>query len=59
MLMWGPATRTRIRFLIILETAEGTSQLQIAEMLASSVRTVASVQHRFGKHGVGMTDDYL
>ncbi len=34
---------TRIRFLVILHTAEGYSQPQITEMLDSSVRTVARV----------------
>ena len=48
---------TRIRFLVILHTAEGHGQWRIAEMLACSVRTVARVQQRFRKHGVeGLTD---
>ena len=62
----------RIRFLVILHTAEGYSQPQIAEMLACSIRTVARVQQRFRDHGVEglmdrrgdngtakVTDDYL
>lgn len=48
---------TRIRFLVILHTAEGYSQSQIAEMLACSIRTVARVQQRFREHGVeGLMD---
>ena len=48
---------TRIRFLVILHTAEGFSQPCIAEMLACSIRTVARVQQRFREHGVeGLMD---
>jgi transposase len=48
---------TRIRFLVILHTAEGYSQPRIAEMLACSIRTVARVQQRFGEHGIeGLMD---
>src|SRR5512140_2886957 len=48
---------TRIRFLVILHTAEGHSQWRIGEMLACSVRTVARVQQRFRQHGVeGLMD---
>jgi transposase len=48
---------TRIRFLVILHTAEGYSQPLIAEMLACSIRTVARVQQRFREHGIeGLMD---
>lgn len=63
---------SRIRFLVILHTAEGYRQPQIAEMLACCIRTVARVQQRFRKHGVAglmdrrgdngaakVTDDYI
>lgn len=63
---------TRIRFTVILHTAGGYSQSQIAEMLACSIRTVARVQQRFREHGVEglmdrrgdngaakITDDYI
>lgn len=48
---------TRIRFLVILHTAEAYSQPTIAEMLACSVRTVARVWQGFREHGIeGLTD---
>ena len=48
---------TRIRFLVILHTAEGHTQPEIAEMLACSVRTVARVQQRFREDGAeGLMD---
>lgn len=48
---------TRIRFLVILHTAGGHTQPEIAEMLACSIRTVARVQQRFREHGVaGLMD---
>lgn len=48
---------TRIRFLVILHTAEGHTQPEIAEMLACSIRTVARVQQRFREHGAeGLMD---
>jgi transposase len=48
---------TRIRFLVILHTAEGYSQPSIAQMLACSIRTVARVQQRFRQHGLeGLMD---
>jgi transposase len=63
---------TRIRFLVILHTAEGYSQSEIAEMLACCTKTVARVQQRFREHGVEglwdrrgdngtakVTDDYV
>jgi len=63
---------TRIRFLIVLHTAEAYTQPQIAEMLACSIRTVARVQQRFREHGIEglmdrrgdngtakITDDYI
>jgi len=63
---------TRIRFMVILHTAGGYSQSQIAEMLACSIRTVARVQQRFREDGVEglmdrrgdngtakVTDDYI
>lgn len=42
---------TRIRYLVILHTADGCSQPEIAEMLACSVKTVARVQQRFRRDG--------
>ena len=42
---------TRIRFLVILHTAEGHSQPEIADRLACSIKTVARVQQRFREHG--------
>jgi transposase len=42
---------TRIRYLVILHTAEGHSQLEIADMLACSIKTVSRVQKRFVEHG--------
>ena len=63
---------TRIRFLIVLHTAEAYTQPQIAQMLACSIRTVARVQQRFREHGIEglmdrrgdngtakITDDYI
>ena len=48
---------TRIRFLMVLHTAEGGTQAQIAGMLACSIRTVARVQQRFREQGVeGLID---
>lgn len=48
---------TRIRFLVILHTAEGHTQPEIAEMLACSIRTVARVQQRFREQGTeGLVD---
>jgi len=48
---------TRIRFLVILHTAEGHGQPEIAEMLACSIRTVARVQQRFREQGAeGLMD---
>lgn len=48
---------TRIRFLVILHTAAGRSQPEIAEMLACSIRTVARVQQRFRAQGIeGLMD---
>ncbi len=43
---------TRIRFLVILHTAEGHSQSEIAWMLACCTKTVARVQQRFREYGV-------
>ncbi len=43
---------TRIRFLVILHTAEGHSQSEIARMLACCTKTVARVQQRFREYGV-------
>jgi transposase len=42
---------TRIRYLVILHTAEGYSQSEIAGMLACSTKTVSRVQKRFAEHG--------
>jgi transposase len=42
---------TRIRYLVILHTAEGHSQSEIADMLACSIKTVSRVQQRFREHG--------
>lgn len=48
---------TRTRFLVILHTAQGYAQGEIAEMLACSVRTVARVQQRFRAQGMeGLMD---
>jgi transposase len=63
---------TRIRHLVILHTADGRSQPEIAEMLACSIKTVARVQQRFRRDGpeglldcrgdngaAKITDDYI
>jgi len=48
---------TRVRFLVILHTAEGYSRSQIAGMLACCTKTVARVQQRFRDQGLeGLLD---
>jgi len=42
---------TRIRYLVILHTAEGHSRAEIADMLACSIKTVSRVQRRFREQG--------